>query len=78
MPLRRFLEKGAAFDPADLEVMTAAFSMALQKLELNVRDDPMVEQVGRNIIRAAMHGERDPDTLCQAALDALDEGRKAS
>jgi len=78
MPLRRFLEKGAAFDPADLEVMTAAFSMALQKLELNVRDDPMVEQVDRNIIRAAMHGERDPDTLCQAALDALDEGRKAS
>ena len=78
MPLRQVLEKGAAFEPADLEVMTAAFSMALQKLELNVRDDPMVEQVGRNIIRAAMHGERDPDTLCQAALDALDEGRKAS
>jgi len=78
MPLRRFLDNAAAFQPTDLELMTAAFSMALQKLGLSVRDDPITELVGRNIIRAAMRGERDPAKLCEAALAALDEGKKAS
>jgi hypothetical protein len=78
MPLRRFLEPGAVFEPSDLAAMNAAFSMALQKLQLSVRDDPIVELVGRNIIRAAMHGERDPAKLCADALAALNDGKKAS
>jgi len=78
MPLRRFLEKGAVFGPDDLEAMNAAFSMALPKLGLTVRDDPTVELVGRNVIRAAMRGERDPSKLCETAISAIDEGKKAS
>jgi hypothetical protein len=78
MPLRRFLQPGAVFQPSDLEPMNAAFSLALQKLGLSVRDDPIVELVGRNIIRAAMSGERDPAKLCEDALAALADGKKAS
>jgi len=78
MPLRRFLEPGAVFGPSDLAAMNAAFSMALQKLQLTVRDDPIVELVGRNIIRAAVRGERDPAKLCEDALAALDDGKTAS
>jgi hypothetical protein len=79
MPLRPFLDKGASFGPDDLAVMTAAFSMALQKLGLNDRKkDAMLEIVGRHIIRAAMCGERDPSKLCRDALDALSPGKEAS
>jgi hypothetical protein len=78
MPLRRFLEPGAVFGPSDLAAMNAAFSMALQKLQLTVRDDPIVELVGRNVIRAAMQGERDPAKLCEDALAALDDRKKAA
>jgi hypothetical protein len=78
MPLRRFLEPGAVFHPSDLAAMNAAFSMALQKLQLSVRDDPIVELVARNIIRVAMRGERDPAKLCEDALAALDDAKKAS
>ena len=78
MPLRRFLEPGAVFHPSDLAAMNAAFSTALQKLQLSIRDDPIVELVGRNIIRAAVRGERDPAKLCEDALAALEDGKKAS
>ena len=75
MPLRRYLGKDAAFGPADLVAMNAAFSMALQKLGISADDGPTAELVGRNIVQAAMRGERDPGKLCAAALTSLKKAR---
>jgi hypothetical protein len=76
MPLRRYLGKGEAFGPADLVAMNAAFSMALQKLGISAGDGPTAELVGRNVIQAAMRGERDPAKLCEAALTRLTKARR--
>jgi hypothetical protein len=69
MPIRQFLGNDAAFGPEDLQVMSAAFSAALAKLKLSVTRDPLVEMVARRIIRAALSGERDPERLCELALE---------
>jgi hypothetical protein len=58
MPIRRFLAKSTSFDPDDLKVMSDAFSAALAKLGLYDRNDALVEEVARRIIRAALSGER--------------------
>ena len=58
MPIRRFLGKDAVFGPDDLKVMGEAFSAALAKLGLHDRNDALVEEVARRIIRAAQNGER--------------------
>jgi hypothetical protein len=76
MPLRRYLGKDAVFGPADLAAMNAAFSMALQKLGISADDGPTAELVGRNVIQAAMRGERDPAKLCEAALTSLKKARR--
>jgi hypothetical protein len=78
VPVRRFLDQGASVEPNELDAMNAAYSLALQKLGLTDRSDPMTELVGRNIVRAAMDGHRDPEKLCDAALAALGNGEKAS
>jgi len=59
MPIRSFLGNKDSFTPDDLKVIGEAFSAALTKLGLNDRNDALVEQVARRIIRAALAGERD-------------------
>ena len=59
MPIRSFLGNEDSFTPDDLKVIGEAFSAALTKLGLHDRNDALVEQVARRIIRAALAGERD-------------------
>jgi hypothetical protein len=78
VPLRRFLNSDSrAFGPDDLKAMTTAFDSALTKLGLNDRADPLVEVVGRRIVRAALDGERDPVRLCEYACSFNDDATKA-
>jgi hypothetical protein len=65
MPIRQLLETGDALQPDDLTIMNAAYSAALTKLGLTDRQDPLVEIVGRRIVRAVLDGERDPITLTE-------------
>jgi hypothetical protein len=76
MPLRRYLGQDAAFGPADLVAMHAAFSMALKKLGISAEDGPTAELIGRNVIQEVMRGERDPAKLCEAALTRLKQARR--
>ena len=69
MPIRTFLGSDASFGPDDLKAMGEAFSTALVKLGLNARNDPMVEMVGRRIIRAMLDGERDPVRLFEIGVE---------
>jgi hypothetical protein len=59
MPIHSFLGNKDSFAPDDLQVIGEAFSAALTKLGLYDRNDALVEQVARRIIRAALAGERD-------------------
>jgi hypothetical protein len=78
VPIRRFLDQGALVEPNELDAMNVAYSLALQKLGLTDRSDPMTELVGRNIVRAALDGHHDPERLCDAALAALGHCKKTS
>jgi hypothetical protein len=72
MPIRSFLGNDASFDPDDLKVMGEAFSAALAKLSLYDRNDALVEEVARRIIRAALAGERDPIRLTEIGAGGHD------
>jgi hypothetical protein len=72
MPIRRFLGHDTYFEPDDLTVMGEAFSAALTKLDLHDRNDALVEQVARRIIRAALNGERDPVRLTEIGAGGRD------
>jgi hypothetical protein len=63
------LSRDPWFTPDDMDTVSGAFAAALTKLGLNDRADPMVEMVGRRIIRAALNGERDPAALQEIGVN---------
>ena len=71
MPIRAYLD-GHRFDPETTRLMGIAFEMALVALQ---RTDGIVnptrDAVAKKIIELAKAGERDPEHLCDAALQAL-------
>jgi hypothetical protein len=66
----RLLQK-SAFEPEDVERMTAAYELALVELILSDRNDPLTETVAKHIVEAAQTGERDPKNICALALSRL-------
>jgi len=70
VPIRQYLEADSSFGPEDLKTIGEALSVALDKLGLKDRSDPMVEIVARRIIRAGLAGERDPVKLAEIGTDA--------
>ena len=68
MPIRQFLGTGDVLQPDDMAVMNAAYSAALTKLGLTDRRDPLVEIVGRRIVKAVVDGERDPMRLTEIGV----------
>ena len=71
MPIRPFLKDDHSFGPEDIAKMSAAFESALRKLELADRNDPGATAVAKLIIEFAKAGERDPERLCDLALQQL-------
>jgi hypothetical protein len=71
MPIGAYLD-GAEFDPETIRLMGIAFEMALASLR-STPDyaDPLREAVARKIIELAKAGERDPERLCEGALEDL-------
>jgi hypothetical protein len=71
VPIRAYLE-GFRFDPETVRLMGIAFEMALVALQ---RTDGIVnptrEAVAKKIIELAKAGERDPERLCDTALQSL-------
>src|ERR1700716_69512 len=68
MPIRAYLD-GHRFDPETTRLMGIAFEMALQRTDGIV--NPAHDAVAKKIIELAKAGERDPEHLCDAALQAL-------
>ena len=71
MPIRPFLDRDDAFGPEDIAKMSAAFEAALHKLGLVDRCDPATMAVAKLIIEFAKVGERDPERLCDLAVQQL-------
>jgi hypothetical protein len=67
MPIRRYLD-GLRFDDEATRVMGIAFEMACAALRIDCAG-PAAAIVAEKIIARARDGERNPDRLCDAALD---------
>ena len=68
MPIRPFLDRDNSFGPEDITKMSAAFEAALGKLGLVDRTNPEAVAVAKLIIEFAKVGERDPERLCDLAV----------
>jgi hypothetical protein len=71
VPIRVLLHGDVWFAPEDIDQLTAAFELALSKLQLSDRRDPLAVVLAKFIIELAKEGERDPEALCEGALSLL-------
>jgi hypothetical protein len=70
MPITPFLN-GARFDPEDKRVLGVAFEMVCIALRIGDSDDGVKQAIATKIIELAKSGERNPDTLCEQALNDI-------
>ena len=77
MTTRPFL-KGASFDAEHVKAMGTAFDSVIRELHDNGKQSSVVRKaIAERIIALAKSGERDPDKLCEHAMDALGVRRSA-
>ena len=69
MPIREYLD-GERFDPETTRLLGIAFEFAIQALHNWGVVDPPREAIARAIIGFARAGERDPERLCDLAVEA--------
>src|SRR3954470_22524703 len=69
MPIRQYLD-GERFDPETTRLLGIAFEFAIQALHNWGVLDPPREAIARAIIGFARAGERDPERLCDLALES--------
>jgi hypothetical protein len=67
MPISPYLD-GFPFDAEAKRVMGVAFEMTCVVLKVK-RTDPIAEKAAKRIIELGKEGERNPDRLCDEALD---------
>jgi hypothetical protein len=66
------------FEPADIEVMSDAYSKAIESICGFGNPDKIVgEIIATRIITLTQGGERNPDRLCERALAACEARRKS-
>jgi hypothetical protein len=70
MPIDRLL-KGSYLPAAEIETLNRAFDLALKKLGLVDRNDPITEMVAAKIVEVAKRGLRDPTEISDTALKEL-------
>jgi hypothetical protein len=72
MPVRGLLDvKGAAFDPEDITVITAAHEIVLKELNVTDRKSPLAFLIAKTVIQLAKSEERDPRLLSERVIQAL-------
>ena len=70
MPIRIFLAPGHGFDDETIRVLGLAFECARSALRIST-EDGLSAKVATKIIEFAQTGERDPNKLCDFAVDGL-------
>ena len=76
MAIHRLLEN-SAFGPEEIEAIVIAYEKALSVLALKNGDDPATRIVAKKIIKVAQTAERDPEQICQRAIEELEISRAA-
>ena len=76
MTIRPFL-KGASFDAEHVKAMGKAFDSVIRELHDRTSPASCEDVIAERIIALAKSGERDPDKLCELAMDALGVKRSA-
>jgi hypothetical protein len=72
MPIQPLLDaEGAAFDPDDIKAITAAYEIALKRLDVVDRKAATAVLVAKATIQIAKDGERDPKRLSESVVHAL-------
>jgi hypothetical protein len=66
--VRMARERGCAFDPEVVAILSSAFRAVVAKLGLLNNDDAVALRAAQRIIDLAAQGERDPDRLEAATL----------
>jgi hypothetical protein len=69
MPITQYLD-GERFDPETTRLLGLAFEFTVQALHNWGVDDPPRKAIARAIISYAKAGERDPERLCDLAVEA--------
>jgi len=64
-------EQGVAFDPDDVTRLTVAYHAVLHQLGLVDQEDGATLLVAKRIVYLASLGERDPERLSAATVQAL-------
>lgn len=70
MAIYRFL-RTEAYEPQDVERLAHAYELALIRLDLKDRHDPLTEVVAKLIIKIGQTGEHSPEEICAIALRQL-------
>jgi hypothetical protein len=70
LPLYQLLQD-CAFEPAAIEVMSAAFEDVCRTLGLAELSDPLRDMVAKKVIEFAQRGERDQARLAELTLAAF-------
>jgi hypothetical protein len=70
MPITEYMD-GFKFDSETRRVMGLAFEMTLASLRHDKWNEPLKEIVAKKIIELANEGMRDPNLLCEWALQDL-------
>lgn len=70
MTIDRFLKKGSV-RPQDAAMLDEAFRLALRKLNLVDRGDPITEMVARQVIQAARAGAQTAADVVKIAIKNL-------
>jgi hypothetical protein len=74
MPIRPFLN-GEQFDPETVRVLGVAFAQVSIALRIGDCDDDVKQAIANKIIELAKNGERNPDLLCENALNDIRQSR---
>jgi hypothetical protein len=70
MPIRPFLN-GRHFDQETVRSLGLAFELVCITLRTGGSDDYVKQAIADKIIELAQNGERNPDLLCERALEAI-------
>ena len=70
MPIRPFLN-GEQLDQETIRILGVAFEQVCITLRTRDRDDNVSQAIANKIIELAKTGERNPDLLCERALEDI-------
>jgi hypothetical protein len=72
MPIRSFLNS-EQFDQETLRILGVAFEQVCVGLRIGECDDDVKQAIANKVIELAKTGERNPDLLCEHALQDIRE-----